>query len=215
MPTMQRFAAQLTAGARALAVDLDADQIARLLTYVDLLDRWNRRFNLTAIREPADMIAGHLLDSLAVVPALAGERIVDVGSGAGLPGIVLALACPARTVTMLDANGKKTRFVREAIRVLQLQNAAVVQARVEDYRPDAGFDTVVCRAFAPLPRIVALAGHLCAREGIIVALKGRYPADEVDALPGEWVASAAELDVPGLDKARHAVTLRRRHAPGE
>ncbi len=198
---------QLEDGARALGVPLEPGVGEAMLAYLELLARWNRRFNLTAIRDPGEMIAGHLLDSLSIVPLIRGERIVDVGSGAGLPGIVIALAMPRTTVLMLDANGKKTRFVREALRVLAPGNADVRQARVEDYRPDAGFDTVVCRAFAPLPRIVELAGHLRAADGVIVAQKGRYPEDELAGLPTGWTADATPLAVPGLDKARHAVTL--------
>jgi len=211
---MNKQASQLEQGARALGVHLDAATVARMLAYVALLERWNRRFNLTAIRDRAAMIPGHLLDSLAIAPRLHGRRIADVGSGAGLPGLVLAMALPGIDVLMLDSNGKKTRFVREALRVLELANAAVVQSRVEDYRPEAGFDTVVCRAFAPLPRIVELAGHLCDPDGIILAQKGRYPADEIDAVPAGWEIEVAPLSVPGLDKERHAVTLRRRGAPG-
>lgn len=204
---------RLTRGAEALGAPLDAPQTDALLHYRELLTRWNRRFNLTAIRDPGRMIEEHLLDSLSVRPHLRGERIVDVGTGAGLPGMILALAEPERRFVLLDANGKKTRFLREAVRVLGPSNVTIVQQRVEDYRPAVGFDTVVCRAFAPLPRLLETAGHLCAEGGIVLAQKGRLFDAEIADVPAGWSCHTTGLDVPGLAKTRHLITLRPQHAP--
>lgn len=206
----QKLRAALSDGLTRLGLALDAGQIDALLDYLALLAHWNRKFNLTAIREPAAMVAGHLLDSLAVAPYLRGPSVIDVGTGAGLPGLPLAIACPSMEFVLLDSNGKKTRFVHEALRVTGVGNASCVQGRVEGYRPDAGFDTVVCRAFAPLPRLIALAGHLTGPGGIILALKGRFPDDEIAAVAPGWTTEAASLSVPGLaDRERQVITLRR------
>ena len=202
--------ATLTDGVQQLGLGLDAGQIDALLGYVALLARWNRRFNLTAIREPAAMVPGHLLDSLAVAPYLHGSSVIDVGTGAGLPGLPLAVARPSLTFVLLDSNGKKTRFLHEALRVTGLANATCEQSRVEGYRPAAGFDTVVCRAFAPLPRLIELAGHLSAPGGVILAQKGRFPDAEIAGIPPGWSAAATSLSVPGLaDRERQLITLRR------
>ena len=197
----------LVSGAERLGIELDQNQTGRLIEFVALLERWNRRFNLTAIREPEAMIAGHLLDSLSVLPHLRGPRVADVGSGAGLPGLPLAVAEPALEVLLIDSNGKKVRFMNEAVRHLGLENVAVRRGRVEDYRPTAPFDTVVIRAVAALPKLVRLAGHLVAPSGAMLAQKGRYPGQELDALPKDWRAEVIELDVPGIDKERHLVLL--------
>lgn len=203
---------RLLRGAATLAVPLEPAMAGALMDYIALLERWNRRFNLTAIRDPHSMIEEHLLDALTVLPHLHGERIIDVGTGAGLPGLVLAICSPARAFVLLDANGKKTRFLREAVRVLGLANVDIEQQRVEDYRPDAGFDTVVCRAFAPLPRLLESAGHLCGPGGVVLAQKGRIPDAELAAVPAGWSLETTALRVPGLAKARHLITLRPQHA---
>lgn len=186
-----------------------ADEKFALL--LEELGRWNRRVNLTAIRDPAEMISAHLLDSLVALPLLHGQRILDVGTGAGFPGLPLAIAEPARRFTLLDGNNKKIMFVQHAVTRLALANVTAIKARTEDYAPDEGFDTVIARAVGPLARLVGMAGHHVGENGVFVALKGRYPDEELEGLPEGWLYEVAELDVPGLDKgSRHAVSLRRR-----
>jgi len=200
-------------GARALAVDLDEAQIARLLAHLDLLDEWNARMNLTAIRERPQQITKHVLDSLSVLPFLRGDRVADVGSGAGFPGIPLAIADPARRFVLLESTGKKCRFLEHVRDSLGLANVEVVQARAEGYEPDVRFDTVVARAVGPLADLVRNAGRLVAGGGRLLAMKGRYPADELAARLNGWkVAAVHRLQVPGLDEEqRHLVELCRSH----
>jgi 16S rRNA (guanine527-N7)-methyltransferase len=187
---------------------LPADAPRRLLEYVRLLARWNRAYNLTAVRDPADMISRHLLDSLVIVPYLTGRRIIDIGTGAGLPGIPLAIARPELAFTLLDANAKKTRFVTQAVGALGLKNVEVVQARAENYRPAQKFDTLVARAFASIADMLAGARHLCAADGRVLAMKGTYPEEEMAAIPAEFVVQeVVALAVPGLAAARHLIIL--------
>lgn len=160
------------------------------------------------MRDRAEMGPRHIADSLAVLPHLHGTTVLDVGTGAGLPGLVLALVDPARRYTLLDSNGKKTRFCEYAIDTLRVPNATVVQARVESYRPGVSFDTVVSRAFATIADFVAHAGHLCAPGGRMLAMKGSHPAQELADLPPGWEATAVHrLEVPGLDAERHLAIL--------
>lgn len=183
---------------------------ASMVEFLALLHKWNQRFNLTAVRDPEEMVLRHLLDSLAAGPHLRGRRILDVGTGAGLPGIPLALAYPARCFVLLDSGAKKTRFVAHAVGSLGLANAVVEKNRVEDYRDEAGFDTVICRAFGSLNKIVQMSGRLCARTGCILAMKGRYPEQELGEIDsGWWVAGVEKLEVPGLSGERHIVELKR------
>lgn len=205
------FSTQLVDGAAALGVHLGGEQIDRLLNYVETLGKWNRAYNLTAIRDPEDMLPRHLLDSLSVLPYLAGATVADAGTGAGLPGIPLAIAAPDRQFTLIDANGKKIRFVTHAIGRLGLGNVTAEQARLEHYHPARGFDTVVCRAFSSLAKLLQAAGHLCAPGGRVVAMKGRRPETEIDALPDGWrVLGTHRIAVPGLDRERHLVEITRR-----
>lgn len=197
---------QLRAGIDALALTLPPTATGQLLDYLELLAQWNKSFNLTAVRVPADMVTRHLLDSLAVLPSLHGGTAVDLGSGAGLPGIVLAIAEPAREWLLVDANGKKARFLRAAVRELSLANVRVAQQRVEEV--EGAFDTVTARAFASLPDMLAWGGHLLAPGGRWLAMKGQLPQDELDALPSAFrVVSTPSLPVPGLDAERHLVIL--------
>jgi 16S rRNA (guanine527-N7)-methyltransferase len=200
--------AVLAAGLKQLGLDCPLEVQARLLDYVRLLQKWNRVYNLTAVRDPAEMVTRHLLDSLAVLPYVRGPRILDVGTGAGLPGIPLALMAPALAFTLLDSNSKKTRFIRQAITELGLDNCAVVHDRVEVYRPSQPFDTVVSRAFSTLADFVQQAGHCCAPDGVLLAMKGVAPHDEIALLPaGYCVTEVQRLQIPGLKEERHAVCL--------
>lgn len=199
--------AQLAHGCTQLHVELPPGVGQSLLDYIALLVKWNAAYNLTAIRTPTDMLSKHLLDSLCVLPLLRGQRIVDVGCGAGLPGIPLALACPERRFVLLDSQAKKTRFVTHAITALNLRNVEVVQSRAEDYRPAELFATVISRAFASLLDFMRLAGHLGASPAVFLAMKGQSPAPELQALPARYHAKVHPLTVPGLKAHRCVVEI--------
>lgn len=195
-------------GVSRLGQSLPPDASERMLTLIAELERWGRRINLTAIRDPKAMIAGHLLDSLAVRPHLQGRRVIDIGTGAGFPGLPLAIAEPQREFVLLDSNGKKLGFVQHMIGQLGLANARTAKARAEDYTPGERFDTVIARALASTVRLTELAAHLLGEGGVLLALKGKHPADELEELPAIWDYNVTELTVPGLDeRARHVVTL--------
>jgi 16S rRNA (guanine527-N7)-methyltransferase len=181
----------------------------RFSRLLDELERWNRKVNLTAIREREQMQVLHIADSLAARPLLEGRRILDVGTGPGFPGLPLAIVEPEREFTLLDTNNKKIRFVEHVVALLGLDNVIAVKARAEDYAPGQRFDTVIARALASLPKLVDIAGHHVREGGVFVALKGRYPAEELQEIPAPWSHEVIELDVPGLEKgSRHAVLLR-------
>jgi len=200
--------ARLRAGASELGVALSVEASERLLDYLDLLARWNATYNLTAVRVAEEMVTRHLLDSLAIAPHVRGNTLIDLGSGAGLPGIPLAILDEDRAVTLVDSNGKKTRFLREAVRVLGLRNVRIEQARAEDVHGQ--FDCVVARAFASIAELLALGGHLLARDGVCLAMKGLVKIEEITALPaGFEVSDVLPLSVPGLGAARHVVIIRR------
>ncbi|WP_232210446.1 16S rRNA (guanine(527)-N(7))-methyltransferase RsmG [Nitrococcus mobilis] len=185
-----------------------ADLVERHLRYIELLQRWNRTFNLTAIRAPLDMVVRHVLDSLTVHPYVRGDRVLDVGSGAGLPGIPLALASPEHSVVLLDSNGKKIRFLRQVVFELALTNVTVVQARAERFRPALPFDTVIARAFADLPALLRIAWPLLAPAGRVLAMKGREPGAELRRLAGDEVAwRCHRLKVPNLAAERCLIVL--------
>lgn len=197
---------RLGAGLAALRIDLPDDVVARLLDYLALLHRWNATYNLSAVRDPLEMVTRHLLDSLAVVPYVRGATLADLGTGAGLPGIPLAIVAPERAVTLVDSNGKKTRFLRAAVRELRLANVSVAEVRVEAVQ--GRFDCITARAFATLADMLAWGGHLLAPGGRWLALKGRHPQDEIDALPpGFSVEAVVPLVVPGLEAERHVVII--------
>lgn len=199
---------QLHRGIAALGLAPGAAVEQRLLAYLALLGKWNQRYNLTAVRDPGAMVTRHLLDSLAIEPYLLGPRVLDVGTGAGLPGIPLVLVRPDLQFTLLDSQAKKIRFVRQAIAELAVTNVEAVQARVEDYRSAPPFNTVVARAFASIPDMLALAGSRCARGGRFLAMKGTHPRAELDPAPaGFRVEAVHRLSVPGLDAERHLVVL--------
>ena len=210
-PDIEALRPELERGLRALG--LDAALSAPLLDYVALLARWNATYNLTAVRDPREMVGKHLLDSLAMHAfvddiAAAGGSLADLGTGAGLPGIPLAIAKPGLRVVLVESNGKKVRFMREAVRKLGLANVEVVESRIEAYDAPGRFDAITARALATLPLIVALGGHLLRPGGVLLAMKGVLPDEEIAALPPGWHVRAAHvLTVPGLDAERHLVVV--------
>lgn len=217
MPARAALKQQLTTGLDALTLALPDEAVERLLDYIALLELWNGKFNLTAVREPAAMVTRHLLDSLVVRPWVAGATLADLGSGAGLPGIPLAIALPRLKVTLVDSNGKKAGFLREAVRVLELPQVEVLQARAETCT--GTHDRITTRALASLADMLRWGGHLLARDGVWLAYKGRRPDDELAALPAGYRVTAVErLAVPGLDAERHLVVIKKatqaaRHKP--
>ena len=183
---------------------------ARLLDYLALLDRWNRTYNLTAIRDPREMLGKHLLDSLSMLPHVRDGRLADLGTGPGLPGIPLALARPGLQVTLVESNGKKTRFLREVVRQLGLGNVRVLEARAEAVDEPGTFDQLTARAMDTLAGILQVGGHLLAPDGRLLAMKGQRPDAEIAALPPGWrVESVQRLDVPGVDGERHLAVVTR------
>lgn len=202
----------LIAGAAQLGIELGAEQAARLIRLLDELDDWNQRMNLTAIRERGAQITKHLLDSLSIQPFLHGERILDVGTGAGFPGLPLAIVNPQRRFTLLDSTAKKLKFIEHAAALLELPNVQTVHTRAENFRPPERFDIVVSRAVGPVEQFVKWAGHLCVGGGRLLAMKGREPVDEVAKLPSGWkLAAIHRLNVPALDEERHLVEICRSH----
>jgi 16S rRNA (guanine527-N7)-methyltransferase len=201
---------QLQQGLNSINLSLSEAQRSKLLDYIELMRKWNQSFNLTAITNPASMISHHLLDSLIIAPYLKGQQHIDVGSGAGLPGIPLAIALPEQQFTLLDSNGKKTRFLLQAKLHLQLNNIQVVQKRVEDYQPNILFDNVLSRAFASISDMLNWSEHLCKPNGHFLALKGQFPDKELASLPtGFKVDSAHSLLVPGIEGQRHLLIIQK------
>jgi 16S rRNA (guanine527-N7)-methyltransferase len=201
--------ALLIDGIRRLDLDVRPDQCAVLIQFLDLLEKWNRVYSLTAIEPGPAMVRRHLLDSLAMLPYISGPRVLDLGTGPGLPGIPFAVARPDWRLTLLDANRKKARFVQQAVLELRLVNVEVVNARAEDFQPPQPFDTVVTRAVSTASATVQLAQHLIAvKGGRLVLMKGSYPQSELTELPaGFRVMAVHEVAVPGLDAERHAVII--------
>lgn len=200
---------QLVQGLAAMGVTLDAASMERALAHLQLIAKWNRVHNLTAVREPEQMVVVHLLDSLSLLPHLGAARtLIDVGSGAGFPGIPVAIARPDLRVTLLDSSHKKGTFLEQARTELGLVNVEVVCERVEQYQPEGGFDVVASRAFADLADFVAQAKHLVAPGGRMLAMKGVYPFEEIARVPATHrVAEVVELSVPTLDAKRHLVRV--------
>lgn len=204
------LAAQLAEGVAGLGLKLPPQAESRLIEYLALLQKWNRTYNLTAVREPSRMVSHHLLDSLAVAPHVAARTIADVGSGAGLPGIPLALALPQAGVTLLESSHKKAAFLQQAKIELKLDNVAVACERVEAWQPGGTFEMVISRAFSDLAEFVALAGRHVAAGGRLAAMKGIYPHEELTQLPAGWtLREKIALAVPGLRAQRHLLLIGR------
>ncbi|MES2218751.1 MAG: 16S rRNA (guanine(527)-N(7))-methyltransferase RsmG [Pseudomonadota bacterium] len=182
----------------------------RLLAYLQLLEKWNQVFNLTAINEIGEMIPLHILDSLAITPFLTGKRIIDVGTGAGLPGIPLALTQPDKEFFLLDSNGKKTRFLNQVKLELGIKNIEIITARAEDFTAPAPFDSIVSRAFSSIPVMLAVTQHLVAHDGQFIAMKGTFPQQEIEQIPADFrVLEVHKLSITGLSAQRHVVCIKR------
>ncbi|NBB08736.1 16S rRNA (guanine(527)-N(7))-methyltransferase RsmG [Pseudomonas sp. SLFW] len=205
-----QHAEELTLGARELGVELTETQHTQLLGYLALLIKWNKAYNLTAVRDPDEMVSRHLLDSLSVVPFIEGNRQLDVGSGGGMPGIPLAILFPDMKVTCLDSNGKKTRFLTQVKLELKLDNLEVIHSRAEAFQPDVPFTGIISRAFSSLEDFTQWTRHMGDTETRWLAMKGLHPADELVALPADFhLESAQALAVPGCQGQRHLLILRR------
>lgn len=201
---------KLSALLKAANISLSDQQKQQLVAYVGLLDKWNKAYNLTSVRDPQQMLIRHILDSIVVEPYLQGERFIDVGTGPGLPGIPLAIVRPQAHFTLLDSLGKRVRFLRQVQHELGLSNVTPVQSRVENFPADPPFDGVISRAFASLNDMVSWCHHLPTTEGHFYALKGVRPDEEIAALPGGFLlSSVAELHVPELEGERHLVIIKR------
>ncbi|MGA2776009.1 MAG: 16S rRNA (guanine(527)-N(7))-methyltransferase RsmG [Steroidobacteraceae bacterium] len=202
--------ASLAGGAHELGIELTARGLDALIGLVDELEIANAQFNLTAIRDRPGMLSKHVLDSLSLHPYLRGSRVADVGTGAGFPGLPLAIVNPERRFSLIEATGKKARFVAQTAQRIAIDNVEVLNVRAEHYRPDELFDTVVARALASLSDFVAYAGHLCATDGRLLAMKGKRPDDEISSLPKAFrVLAVHRLRMPGLDGERHLVEISR------
>lgn len=212
MKTKQDDLAQLLAeGIKALGLTMNALAQSQLIEYVALLAKWNKAYNLTAVRDPREMLSRHLLDSLSIAPWVNGQRIADVGSGAGFPGIPLALYFPHKQFVLLDSVGKKTRFLKHVIQALPLSNVEVVQQRVETYQPAACFDNIVARAFSQMANVIQMSHHLCCPGGCFLLMKGVYPEEEIQSLPTQYqLVGAKPLSIPGLQAERHLVIVKER-----
>jgi 16S rRNA (guanine527-N7)-methyltransferase len=204
---MNKMLQQLQLGCEALGVMVSEQQLSLLIKYVELIAKWNKAFNLTSVREPQEMISRHLLDSLAILPYLEGKSLLDVGTGAGLPGIPVAILRPEMAVTLLDSNSKKTRFLQQVKAELNLKNISVIHSRVEQADLPK-FDIVTARAFSTIDDIIDLAGRHCDDAGSLVLMKGIYPEEEMQATLGAFsLRDIQSLDVPGCEGQRHLVRL--------
>ncbi len=195
----------LAAGIASLNLAVTDAQLEQLLSFIKLIEKWNKAYNLTAIRDREEMARLHILDSLAIIPHMQGKRIIDIGTGAGLPGIPLAICLPEIDFTLLDSNAKKTRFVQQAILELKLNNAAVLHSRVEDYHPEHAYDVVLTRAFASLADIVKLTTHLPGKNGVLLAMKGQNMDAELAQISAK--KSVIPVSVPGTDVERCLVRI--------
>jgi 16S rRNA (guanine527-N7)-methyltransferase len=192
-------------GLTALKLPVDDDKVAKLLAFIALIEKWNKAYNLTAIRRRDEMVNLHLLDSVAILPYLEGKQMIDVGTGAGLPSIPLSIFCPDIEFQLLDSNAKKTRFVQQAILELKLPNVKVTHSRVEDFEPEQPFDTVLTRAFASLPEIVDLTQHLTSENGTLLCMKGQTPEEELTAVNAQ--TTLISINVPHIEAERCLVKI--------
>lgn len=200
---------RLQAGLATMRIEVQPEVAQQFMRFLQLLEKWNRAFNLTAVRDPAEMVTRHILDSLSARPFLTGLSVLDVGTGAGFPGLPLALVEPLRHFTLLDSAGKKIRFVRHVLGELAVDNVIVEQSRVQVFEPADLYDVVISRAFSSLNNFVGHCGRLVATGGCLLAMKGRYPDAELTGVPGIWeVVDVVRLDVPGLAGDRHMVVMR-------
>lgn len=195
----------LLSGLDELELELSEDKVQQLLKFIALIEKWNKAYNLTSIRDKAEMVRLHLLDSLAVLSHIKGNRIIDIGTGAGLPGIPLAICRTDIDFTLLDSNAKKTRFVQQAVLELGLKNITVCHSRAEEYHPQQAFDVVLTRAFAGIDQIVALTGHLLSKDGVLLAMKGHMPDMELEKLHAK--ALVIPVHVPGVEAKRCLVRI--------
>jgi 16S rRNA (guanine527-N7)-methyltransferase len=195
----------LASGIAELKLNVTDHQLDQLLDFIKLIEKWNKAYNLTAIRNREEMALLHILDSLAIVPHVQGKRIIDIGTGAGLPGIPLAICLPETVFTLLDSNAKKTRFVQQAVLELKLKNVEVLHSRVENYHPEQGYDAVLTRAFASLPDIVKLTAHLLNKDGLLLAMKGQNLDSELAEITA--TKSVIPVSVPGTDVERCLVRI--------
>lgn len=191
----------LESGIKQLNLPISETQINQLIQFIELIAKWNKAYNLTAVRNNNDMAKLHILDSLAILPHIQGQRIIDIGTGAGLPGIPLALCLPEIQFTLLDSNAKKTRFVQQAILELKLKNVTVIHSRVEDYQPEIKYDAVLTRAFASLPDIIKLTSHLLNDNGVLLAMKGQIPEIELNEL-SDYNCKIIPLHIPNVEAER-------------
>ena len=204
-----KMATTLDQGCAQLGLDLSAEQHRQMIDHLVLLERWNRKLNLTAIVSAQQMVVQHLLDSLAIMPLISGPRILDIGSGGGFPGMPLAVAVPELSVTLLDSRGKRVEFLRHVAAHTKLKGVVTVKSRVEDFRPSEKFDTLVTRAFSSLQDMLQWTAALHSAGSRLVAMKGKAPTDEINQLPEEWRQrlEVVPLSVPFLDAERHAVIV--------
>ncbi len=198
---LQQLLAQTT-------LTIPAEQQQQLVALVGMLHKWNKAYNLTSVRDPQQMLSRHIMDSLVVLPYLNGQRFIDVGTGPGLPGLPLAITAPDKEFVLLDSLGKRVRFIRQVCHELGLNNVTAVQSRVEDYQPELPFDGVISRAFASLSDMLNWCGHLPAKHGKFLALKGVYPTQELEDIPAEFqVEEIIRLQVPEADGERHLAII--------
>ncbi len=202
---MEKCRLILQQGLQELKLTADEKQIDLLLTFIKLIEKWNKAYNLTAVRDQEDMVRLHLLDSLAILPYIEGNHIADIGTGAGLPGVPLAIFLPNIEFTLVDSNSKKTRFVQQAILELQLKNVTVVHSRVENIQIDKPFSSLILRAFSNMQNIITLTRHLIDKQGIVFAMKGQNPSEELANFTEQY--TIIPIKVPGVDAERCLIRI--------